>query len=275
MRKERELLFSSRRKEADIAYPVRRKGLEKLTPEELALQASLDVTAGLRKTHALLQNNIEQSQFAQQTLAESSEALASLGDSYASLDSMLKSSGGLVRQLIRSNKSDTWYLTTAFYIMVVTICWLVFRRILYGPLFWLVWQPMKLLWWLAMTALTGVGIVGSKSGAALPPSSLSPTSSTKIAGGVNMASMSSVEAPTWAADGSATYVSAEAGEDTPEADVKEGDKSVLDGLSELAEGNDSVKGGEETILKERSGEDGPPNPKKRMHEDGKGKKDEL
>lgn len=265
-RKERELLFANRSKDGDGPHPVRRKGQEKLTQEELELNASSDVTAALRRTHALLQSSVEQSQFAQQTLDESSEALASLSESYAGLDSMLKSSGGLVRQLIRSNKSDTWYLTTAFYIMVVTISWLVFRRILYGPLWWLVWQPLRLIWWLAMTILTSVGIVGARS-VGLPSSN-----ATRIPQSMT----GSVAArPSWATGRPAAYapVGGKGGgwgvqrpHETPAADRQKKQKSLVDEIGEMTEGKDAEEQQEEIVLKEWTEEDGASNPKKRMYE---------
>jgi Sec20 len=274
-RKERELLFANRSKDADGPHPARRKGQEKLTQDELVMQSSSDVTAALRRTHALLQSNVEQSQFAQQTLNESSSALASLSESYTGLDSLLKSSGGLVRQLIRSNKSDTWYLTTAFYILVITIGWLVFRRILYGPLWWLVWQPLKLAWWLVMTTLASVGIVGGQQGA---------VGSSAITRMPTSFSASAAEMPTWAADRPRAYVPVggkgggwghQRPQETPLADEKK-EKSLIDKIGEMAEGKQAPEGKEETVLKERSTEDGPPNPKKRMHEQAEAKKkDEL
>jgi protein transport protein SEC20 len=264
-RQERELLFANRSKDADGPLPARRKGLEKLTEEELALNASSDVTAALRRTHALLQSNVEQSQFAQQTLEESTTALASLSESYAGLDSLLKSSGGLVRQLIRSNKSDTWYLTTAFYIMAVTIAWLVFRRILYGPLWWLVWQPLKLLWWIAMTTLSGVGIVGRQKSVGV---------SSAVVGGSGTVPTASGMRPTWAAGGPAAYVpvGAKGGgwgiqrpQESPPADRKKEEKSLVDEIGDMVEGKHAEKNQEETVLKQRAPDD-PPNPKKRMYE---------
>lgn len=247
--------------------PARRKGQEKLTADELALNASSDVTAALRRTHALLQSNINQSQFAQQTLDESSSALASLGESYAGLDSLLKSSGGLVRQLIRSNKSDTWYLTTAFYILVVTISWLVFRRILYGPLWWLVWQPLRLVWWVVTMTLTSVGILGGQKGGL-------------VSSNMTMTSMSmphsQVARPTWSGDRPAAYIplGAKGGgwgvqrpQDTPEADSKK-EKKMIDQIGEMMEAKAVEVDKEETFLKERK-EEGPSNPKKRMYEQEK------
>ena len=167
-RKEREMLFANRSAEAESLPPTRRKGQEKLTQDELALNAASDVTAALRRTHDALQGNLQQSQFAQQTLDESTAALTSLGESYSGLGNLLKNSRGLASQLLRSQKSDTWYLETAFYILVATIAWLVFRRVIYWPAWWLVWQPMRWSWWMFMSMLSGVGIIGGKATVSSP-----------------------------------------------------------------------------------------------------------
>ena len=167
-RKEREMLFANRSADAENLPPARRKGQEKLTQDELALNASSDVTAALRRTHDLLQGNLQQSQYAQQTLDESTGALNSLGESYAGLGDMLKNSRGLVGQLLRSQKSDTWYLETAFFILCATIAWLVFRRIVYGPAWWLVWQPLRWGWWFFTSMLAGMGIVGGQKAVTSP-----------------------------------------------------------------------------------------------------------
>lgn len=61
-RKERELLFSSSQAQ-DQKRPA-----EKLTQDELELNAAGDVTAALKRTHQLMQAELSRSQFAQQTL---------------------------------------------------------------------------------------------------------------------------------------------------------------------------------------------------------------
>jgi hypothetical protein len=67
-RQERQLLFSGLT-EGD-GRP--RKGLEKLTHDDLVANASSDVTAALRRTHQLMQAELSRSQFAQETLGLSS-----------------------------------------------------------------------------------------------------------------------------------------------------------------------------------------------------------
>ncbi|KAH7163034.1 Sec20-domain-containing protein [Dactylonectria estremocensis] len=107
--------------------------------------ASSNVTSALRRTHDLIAAELERSEYAHQTLTESSAALKQLNESYTDLDGMLASSKDLLGTLLRSQKSDTWYLQTAMYMLMVTGAWLVFRRILYGPLWWLVWLPVRIL----------------------------------------------------------------------------------------------------------------------------------
>ncbi|OJJ48583.1 hypothetical protein ASPZODRAFT_61741 [Penicilliopsis zonata CBS 506.65] len=156
-RKERDILLS-RSHGADVS---RRQPSEKLTQEDLMLNASSDVTSALRRTHQLMQAELSRSQFAQETLESSTAALSSLSESYTDLDSLIASSRNLLGSLLRSQKSDTWYLETAFYILVGTIAWLVFRRVLYGPLWWLVWLPFKLVMRVTFALLGTVGITGT------------------------------------------------------------------------------------------------------------------
>ncbi|KAL1968296.1 hypothetical protein VTN77DRAFT_2131 [Rasamsonia byssochlamydoides] len=155
-RKERELLLARPPEGGE-----RQKPSEKLTHDDLVVNASSDVTAALRRTHQLMQAELSRSQFAQETLEQSTAALSSLSESYSNLDTILSSSRVLVSSLLRSQKSDTWYLETAFYILICTIAWLVFRRILYGPLWWLAWMPLKLLYRFVTSVIGVAGATGA------------------------------------------------------------------------------------------------------------------
>ena len=66
-RKERDLLFS---RSASASNP--RQTSEKLTQEDMAVNASSDVTSALKRTYQLMQAELSKSQFAQQTLGWSS-----------------------------------------------------------------------------------------------------------------------------------------------------------------------------------------------------------
>lgn len=113
----------------------RRQQHKNLTKDELLVAQSSDVTSALRRTTDLLSTELSRSRFAQETFDESTAALKELGDKYSDLGSVLEKSRALLGTLLRSQKSDTWYLETAFYILLATLSWLIFRRILYGPFF--------------------------------------------------------------------------------------------------------------------------------------------
>ncbi|KAG5999558.1 hypothetical protein E4U54_001796 [Claviceps lovelessii] len=113
--------------------------------DQQTVGAGDNVTSALRRTHDLIAAELFRSEYAHQTLMESSTALKELDESYSSLDSMLASSRNLLGTLLRSQKSDTWYLQTALYMLMLTGAWLLFRRILYGPMWWLVWLPLRVL----------------------------------------------------------------------------------------------------------------------------------
>lgn len=154
-RKERERLFADQKGDGE---PRRRSTHEKLTQDELALRAADDVTVALRRVHNQLEGELSRSQFAQQTLEESQQALESLSESYTGTTDLLKVSRGFASQLVRSNKSDTWFLKSSFYLLAVTICWLFYRRILYGPMMLFIWWPLRTMWWVAMTSLGAAGL---------------------------------------------------------------------------------------------------------------------
>lgn len=170
-KQERELLLQSYMEPRTNTFsPVpsqhRRKQQMELSKEEKEVNASSDVTRALRRTHEMMAAELSRSQFAQETLSESTAALANLSESYNTLDSLLSSSKNLLGTLLRSQKSDTWYLETAFYVLAVTIAWLVFRRLLYGPLWWLMWFPMKIFIRSWIGVFTANGLFGGSSLAA-------------------------------------------------------------------------------------------------------------
>lgn len=111
----------------------RRQKTQQLSKDEIVANASSDVTAALRRTHELLSTELSRSRFAQETFDNSTDALKELGEKYSSLDTILTNSRGLLSTLLRSQKSDTWYLETALYILLATLVWLIFRRLLFGP----------------------------------------------------------------------------------------------------------------------------------------------
>ncbi|KAH7124013.1 Sec20-domain-containing protein [Dendryphion nanum] len=143
---ERKLLFSSLQSGTSTPSSThrRRNHNNQLTEGEIIGQASSDVTTALRRTQQLMQSELARSSFAQETLEQSTAALADLGEKYSDLTTLLANSRNLVTTLLKSQKSDTWYLETTLYILITTVIWLIFRRWLYGPLTWFVFWPLKL-----------------------------------------------------------------------------------------------------------------------------------
>ncbi|TLS29510.1 hypothetical protein PpBr36_01119 [Pyricularia pennisetigena] len=129
--------------------PRRRHHQQKSTvgndPQDRVVGAAHNVTSSLRRTHDLMAAELARSAYAAQALAESTAAMRELDQRYSGLDGMLAASRDLLGTLLRSQKSDTWYLQTALYMLLATAAWLVFRRLLYGPMWWFVWLPLRLL----------------------------------------------------------------------------------------------------------------------------------
>ncbi|KAI4217148.1 MAG: hypothetical protein LQ351_000457 [Letrouitia transgressa] len=263
-RKERETLFAGRQEGNGEISLGRRKGQESLYKDETVLNASSDVTAGLRRVYSLMQSEVSRSQFARETL-----------DSYNDIDSLLLSSRSLVSTLLYSQKSDTWYLETTFYVLVCTIAWLVFRRIFYGPGWWLVYLPISLAW--RVIRIAAYFLLGAS--ASLAGTFGRASQSTSLARLSEQASTSLVIKPSAAAEiprfkpgMSAPSIGVGGGGKSQNSGQPPEDQSLLDKVGQMAEERQQrtneppPEPKQGTVLRER-GDDEPPNPKKRMWEE--------
>ena len=257
----------------DLFAGRRKLGQQKqLTKEELEVDASSNVTAALRRTHDLLSTELSRSRFAQETFDQSTAALAELGEKYTDLDSILSNSRNLLGTLLRSQKSDTWYLETAFYILIATLSWLVFRRLLLGPfvrlplfiLNWFIWKPLYLF-------LSVTGVITRE-----PVTPRRVPTSTKSRTPLIIQPSAKDGPPSYAGmmdrDGKGVPVGMGGG------NAKQGKDPALEGqmsekIAQMAEeserqaregGGGVERRGDGTVLKERGDE--PPNPKKKMFE---------
>ncbi|CAN8099586.1 unnamed protein product [Discula destructiva] len=125
--------------------------------------ASSDLTQSLHRAKLLVQEELARSMTLHETLEESTANLKRLDGAYEAMGGMLASSRDLLGVLYKSTKTDTWYLTTTFWMLVVVLGWLVFRRLLYGPLWWLLWLPLRIVF---RTGSGAVGLVGGGPGKA-------------------------------------------------------------------------------------------------------------
>lgn len=268
-----------------------------LSKDELEVQATSDVTSALRRTQNLLSTEVERSRFAQEAFEESTAALASLGETYTDIGSIVDKSRELLGTLLRSQKSDTWYLETAFYLLLATLTWLVFRRLLFGPfvklplflfklsffLFdWLLLKPI----WLFLT-LTGVITTTEVSGYHTKRQALSSSSRTPLIiqpsakGGVPKLPMQDRTGMMREGTGIPVGGGGKGAKVGKDADTErrmidrigqmhersEGEARAGDGPKQSGEkAKEPVKRGDGTVLKEREEKDGPRNPKKKMFE---------
>ncbi|KAG5936792.1 hypothetical protein E4U59_004802 [Claviceps monticola] len=248
-------LRSSQRLHHTHAYHHNQSSLS--AGDQQSVGASNNVTSALRRTHDLIAAELFRSEYAHQTLTESSAALRELDESYSSLDSMLASSRDLLGTLLRSQKSDTWYLQTALYMLLATGAWLLFRRILYGPMWWLVWLPLRVLFG-----------VGSRAGSAvmMHHRSAPGESATASVGGGGAG-----------ADGGSVSVDGLPGEDLVTAQMGSASPSGWDGVAEvvtdqIAQVVDAVREADElgNVGEKDADEESdnqPRNPMKRMWEE--------
>ncbi|KAK1072836.1 Protein transport protein sec20 [Friedmanniomyces endolithicus] len=304
--REREVVFASLRAEPEVhtaessgsqdLFAGRSQLKQKrkdLNQDEQLVGATTDVTAALRRTHNLLSTELSRSRFAQETFDQSTAALSDLGEHYTGLESILSNSKNLLGTLLRSQKSDTWYLETAFYLLIATLAWLFFRRILYGPFiklplflwhsgaFLLRWAVFKPLWGLAVltgvvttspaaTAAGSTGITRSYDTSTRAPLIIQPSAK----GGPPLFAMSEREQleKSGGVPVGAGGAGAKVGKDP------EGERKVSEGIAEMHERSERAKRGDTeghddegvqrrgdgTVLKARG--DVPRNPKKKMFE---------
>lgn len=109
-----------------------------------------------------MQDELARSMTLHETLEESTTNLKRLDGAYEVMGGMLGTSRELLGTLYKSTKTDTWYLTTTFWMLVVVLGWLVFRRLLYGPLWWLVWLPLRIVFRTGSGAVRVAGGIGKK-----------------------------------------------------------------------------------------------------------------
>jgi protein transport protein SEC20 len=232
------------------AHQQQQQQTSSLTGEDQqTVGAAGNVTAALRRTHDIIAAELARSEFAHQTLTESSAALSKLDDSYGSLEGMLASSKDLLGTLVRSQKSDTWYLQTAMYMLMVTGAWLVYRRLLWGPMWWLVWLPLRLLYNVVMGGARGGSALVRRGGEVSSPGVVFEDGRVEVDG------MPGEELPTIDVGGAGPSEGAEAPESLEEKigrildDVADGEFD--DGTTKVEEQVDQGQGEEQVDQRQR------------------------
>lgn len=161
------------------------------------------------------------------------------------MDGLLARSRELVGALVTSTKSDTWYLKSAMYVLLGTLGWLVFRRWLYGPLWWVVWLPVRTGW------RVGRGVVGRGTGG---------VDVTGTGGGMGGVVVPTVEVGRGRGGGNREVVRAKGG-DTGE------EESMVERVGRMVEDTLTDEGERRNRSEEGVDAEGKPNPMKRMWEE--------
>jgi Sec20 len=109
------------------------------------LGAAQDVTIALKRTHALLEQELEKSTLSLDSLNNSSQTLCQLENQYGAFDVLLRGSQRLITDLERADKWDRWMIYGGLAMFGLACLWIVYKRILRGPLGLVFWVSTKAL----------------------------------------------------------------------------------------------------------------------------------
>ena len=142
-----EALFQSQSKpvDSDASLLQRRPATLSSQNDASLLTATNDVTLALKRTHALLEQELEKSTLSLESLDHSSQTLRQLENKYDIFDVLLRGSKRLIVELERADKWDRWLIYGGLAIFGLTCLWIVYKRILRGPLRFVFWAAGKAL----------------------------------------------------------------------------------------------------------------------------------
>ncbi|CCG83790.1 protein of unknown function [Taphrina deformans PYCC 5710] len=120
-------------------HDQRRKKNKFQSASNSVIQASSDVTLELRKTHALMSEELSRSALSQELLEESSSTLSRLGNEYYNFGTILNGSKRLLKELENANKVDQMWIWGSFGFFCLVVTYVLYRRILSRPVNALVW----------------------------------------------------------------------------------------------------------------------------------------
>ena len=95
--------------------------------------AANDVTLSLKRTHALLEQELEKSSLSLETLNRSTETMGQLEHKHSGFDVLLRASKKLIVELDQADKWDRWRIYAGLAIFAFVCLWIIYRRVLRGP----------------------------------------------------------------------------------------------------------------------------------------------
>ncbi|ORY80328.1 Sec20-domain-containing protein [Protomyces lactucae-debilis] len=105
------------------------------------LQASGDVTAELRRTHAMMSEELSRSALAQELLQGSSNSLKTLNEEYTAFETILAGSKRLIKELERADKMDRWLIVGALGFFIFVVSFILYKRIFS--------KGVNVIWWIS------------------------------------------------------------------------------------------------------------------------------
>ncbi|KAK9451461.1 Sec20-domain-containing protein [Limtongia smithiae] len=135
-RHERELLFAKTVPSSTASAPQQ-------SVSSRTLHAAEDATASLRRTHQLLEAEIARSAISLDVLEESNTSLRKLTTQYTAFDAVLGTSRRVIAVLEQADKWDRIYMLAAIGLLLLVLAWIVWRRILKGPVRLVIWTAVK------------------------------------------------------------------------------------------------------------------------------------
>lgn len=141
LQQQRQRLFSgSDSKDQELKEKDRFK-----STEERAVGKSEDITQTLRRVHQMATTEVAKSHLNIEELEYSTKQLNELDERYTAVSVLLAGSSKLVRHLEQADKKDRQYMIMALSFLALTFCWVVWRRVLKGPVMLILWSLAKVL----------------------------------------------------------------------------------------------------------------------------------
>ncbi|KAG8958936.1 hypothetical protein FRC03_008684 [Tulasnella sp. 419] len=128
-----------------------------LSGEDALMRANNDVTEALRRTTALMQQELERSVLTAQMFDESSRTLQSTSDLYTQFGTLMHTSKTLVTALERADNLDRMLIISALVLFLAVVAYILKKRVIDKGL-WLAFWWVKYLPWPKEAADTGTTV---------------------------------------------------------------------------------------------------------------------
>ncbi|KAI7901805.1 Sec20-domain-containing protein [Cokeromyces recurvatus] len=124
-------------------YELKQRGIRKSQHDDALLRASSDVTEALKRTSALMQQELEKSSISAGMLAESSKTLSSTYNEYQNLGSLVHISKRVITQLENSDWFDRLLLLFGLIFFCSVVFYIIKKRTWDVGISWISWLTQR------------------------------------------------------------------------------------------------------------------------------------